>query len=65
MHLRSQCLWENFCALLSFTAHALANCEHFNFMCFQLQERSPRTWADLAVFLYKKRRQWLQQFCIS
>lgn len=56
------CLWEHFCALLSFTAHALANFEHFNFMCFQLQERSPCTRADLAVFLYRRRWQWLQHF---
>lgn len=49
MDLRSQCLWENFCALLSFTGYARANFEHFHFMCFQIRESSTHARADLAV----------------
>lgn len=49
MDLRSQCLWENVCALLSFTACALANSEHCHSMYFQIGESHPCTRADLAV----------------
>lgn len=43
MDLRSRRLWENFCALLSFAAHALANSEHFISCVFKFER------ADLAV----------------
>lgn len=48
MDLRSQRLWENFCASLSFAAHALVNSEHFISYVFKSER------ADLAVFCCAK-----------